>query len=92
MVFLDVAAQEALRYQTTALLPFESYTRKAVGYLFAIGVRGLLNKIRHIAVVANAVLRGTVHFMFENHCTFKVRIALKILFTLNVGPIGLILK
>ena len=44
VVFLDVAAQEALRYQTTALLPFESYTRKAVGYLFAIGVRGLLNK------------------------------------------------
>ncbi|KAI0222595.1 hypothetical protein LSAT2_026146, partial [Lamellibrachia satsuma] len=36
VVFLDVAAQKALGYRTTPLLPYDRYTRKTVGYLFAI--------------------------------------------------------
>ena len=41
VVFLDVAAQTALGYKVTPLLPYDRYTRKTVGYLYAIEVRNL---------------------------------------------------
>lgn len=36
MIFLSVDKQKELGYKTTALLPFKSYSRKTIGYLYAI--------------------------------------------------------
>ena len=36
VVFLSVDRQKKLGYQTTELLPFKSYSRKTIGYLYAI--------------------------------------------------------
>ena len=36
LVFLSVEAQEKLNYKTTKYVPFNSYTRKNIGYLYAI--------------------------------------------------------
>ncbi|KAK2138213.1 hypothetical protein NP493_8279g00004, partial [Ridgeia piscesae] len=36
VVFLDVAAQGALKYNIIPLLPYDRYARKTVGYLYAI--------------------------------------------------------
>ena len=38
MTYLDVARQEKLGYVITALLPYDSYSRKMLGYLYAIQV------------------------------------------------------
>lgn len=40
--YLDVAQQETLGYVVTALLPYDNYARKILGYLYAIQV------IRHV--------------------------------------------
>ena len=36
LVFLSVEAQEKLNYKTTKYIPYNSYTRKNIGYLYAI--------------------------------------------------------
>ena len=43
-----MAAQKALGYRTTPLLPYDRYTRKTVGYLFAIEVRTLHNSKKYM--------------------------------------------
>ena len=43
-IFLDVRRQKALGYRTSQLLPYDSYTRKIIGYLYAIEVGPLSTK------------------------------------------------
>ena len=37
-IYLDTAAQKSLKYRIHKFLPYDSYTRKAIGYLYAIEV------------------------------------------------------